>query len=121
MKAMPMAGYAYAPGASQCKQIYQNDELSLRMKRKAFSSRGFANGIASRRDALRTLHFITLAMTKDVFTHLGCSLCTCVIERGATKFEVLQHDFGVPQNDFEVPQNDFEVPQNDVEVPQHDF
>ncbi|WP_308189094.1 NADAR family protein [Nostoc mirabile] len=29
--------------------------------------------IATLRDAPRTLHFITLAMTKYVFTHLGCS------------------------------------------------
>ncbi|MEH2177890.1 hypothetical protein [Nostoc sp.] len=36
-------------------------------------------------------------------------LRTCVLDRGATKFEVLQHDFGVPQNDFGVPQHDFEV------------
>ncbi|MEH2397146.1 hypothetical protein, partial [Nostoc sp.] len=46
---------------------------------------------------------------------------TCVFDRGATKFEVLQHDFGVPQHDFGVPQNDFGVPQNDFGVPQNDF
>ncbi|MEH2080513.1 MAG: hypothetical protein V7K89_11045 [Nostoc sp.] len=43
------------------------------------------------------------------------------VYRGATNFEVLQHDFGVPQNDFGVPQNDFGVPQNDFGVPQNDF
>ncbi|MFN6528165.1 hypothetical protein [Nostoc sp. ChiSLP03a] len=46
----------------------------------------------------------------------GLRLPTCVLDRGAIKFEVPQHDFGVPQNDFEVPQNDFEVPQHDFEV-----
>ncbi|PHM11202.1 hypothetical protein [Nostoc sp. 'Peltigera malacea cyanobiont' DB3992] len=46
----------------------------------------------------------------------GLRLRTCVLDCGATKFEVLQHDFQVPQNDFGVPQNDFGVPQNDFEV-----
>ena len=36
-------------------------------------------------------------------------------------FGVLQHDFGVPQHDFGVPQHDFGVPQHDFGVPQHDF
>ena len=35
--------------------------------------------------------------------------CTCVLDGGATKFQVPQHDFGVPQHDFQVPQHDFEV------------
>ncbi|HYX15596.1 MAG TPA: hypothetical protein VE944_14745 [Nostoc sp.] len=43
-------------------------------------------------------------------------LRTCVLDRGATKFEVLQHDFGVPQHDFGVPQHDFGVLQHDFEV-----
>ncbi|MEH2394215.1 MAG: hypothetical protein V7K21_21970 [Nostoc sp.] len=51
----------------------------------------------------------------------GLRLSICVLDRGATKFEVLQHDFGVPQYDFQVPQHDFQVPQHDFEVPQHDF
>ncbi|MEH2420508.1 MAG: hypothetical protein V7K48_06040 [Nostoc sp.] len=46
---------------------------------------------------------------------------TCVLDRGATKFEVPQHDFGVPQHDFGVPQHDFGVLQHDYQVPQHDF
>ncbi|MEH2402437.1 hypothetical protein [Nostoc sp.] len=56
-----------------------------------------------------------------LFVEIYKSDRTCVLDRGATKFEVPQHDFGVPQHDFEVPQNDFEVPQHDFEVPQHDF
>ncbi|MDZ7967895.1 MAG: hypothetical protein RM368_23555 [Nostoc sp. DedSLP03] len=43
----------------------------------------------------------------------GLRLRTCVLDRGAIKFEVPQNDFGVPQNDFGVPQNDFGVPRND--------
>ncbi|MEH2091474.1 hypothetical protein [Nostoc sp.] len=51
----------------------------------------------------------------------GLRLRTCVLDRGATKFQVPQHDFGVPQHDFGVPQHDFGVPQHDFGVPQHDF
>ncbi|MBN4004858.1 hypothetical protein [Nostoc sp. LPT] len=46
---------------------------------------------------------------------------TGVLDRGATRFEVPQNDFGVLQNDFGVLQNDFGVPQNDFGVPQNDF
>ncbi|MEH2203980.1 MAG: hypothetical protein V7K53_07820 [Nostoc sp.] len=46
----------------------------------------------------------------------GLRLCTCVLDRGATKFEVLQHDFGVLQHNFGVPQHDFQVLQHDFEV-----
>ncbi|MEH2120426.1 hypothetical protein [Nostoc sp.] len=51
----------------------------------------------------------------------GLRLRTCVLDRGATKFEVLLHDFGVPQHDIQVLQHDFGVPQHDIQVLQHDF
>ncbi|MEH2244109.1 hypothetical protein [Nostoc sp.] len=43
------------------------------------------------------------------------------LDRGVTKFEVLQNDFQVLQHDFQVPQHDFQVLQHDFQVPQHDF
>ncbi|MBN3942426.1 hypothetical protein [Nostoc sp. NMS9] len=46
----------------------------------------------------------------------GLRLRTCVLDRGATKFEVPQHDFQVFQHDFQVPQHDFQVLQHDFEV-----
>jgi len=51
----------------------------------------------------------------------GLRLRTSVLDCGATKFGVLQHDFGVLQHDFGVLQHDFGVPQHDFGVPQHDF
>ena len=46
----------------------------------------------------------------------GLRLRTSVLDCGATKFGVLQHDFGVLQHDFGVLQHDFGVPQHDFEV-----
>ncbi|QDL10260.1 hypothetical protein DP114_22280 [Brasilonema sennae CENA114] len=47
--------------------IYQHDELSLRAERSG------AKQSQSLDVAIASLHFITLAMTKYIFTHLGCS------------------------------------------------
>ncbi len=72
-------------------------------------------------DDIEPLDNSFLEQLKGQYAWVKDNCSDCVLDRGATKFEVLQHDFGVPQHDFGVPQHDFGVPQHDFQVLQHDF